>query len=365
MLKPIRYVSCSPALRACRRLQVQLMEWLCDPNVGAGDINRGNLVPPRVPTQIETNWVWRFLQKVDSGQSLLTRAITLATMSPTEKQLLQNWVNIVDSLENQFKANPPAWPAKPAISDSAWQAFRELMEAFYEKGLRSGLPYDANGTEVTNGGVNYAQFVKAFRDEHRLSPDPYAREICVLCGGVLDDIEVDHWIAKSAYPLLSVCVNNLLPICGKCNSTDNKGVKPVYSPIGFTDWFHPYLHPTNGRIYLDYDIQTLSITAVAVNPSDTEKVSNLDTLLNLGKRWTQEFKAEYLKQQKVLLRREKQRISNNNQRHTQAEILNHFQTVQADLLETEPNFEVHKTLLTGMMEPARLAAWKTELELVT
>jgi len=34
-----------------------------------------------------------------------------------------------------------AWPvARPHIDPAEWTAFKILMEAFYEKGLRSGLP---------------------------------------------------------------------------------------------------------------------------------------------------------------------------------------------------------------------------------
>ena len=87
------------------------------------------------------------------------------------------------------------------------------MEAFYEKGLNStnGIPYLSDGIPTAGGGVTYAQFVQEFREAHRLNQNHDAREVCVLCGGPLGQTpEVDHWIAKSAYPLLSVCADNLL-----------------------------------------------------------------------------------------------------------------------------------------------------------
>ena len=98
------------------------------------------------------------------------------------------------------------------------------MEAFYEKAFRAGLPYLEDGTPTTTGGVTYAQFVRAFRDRHRLNPHPDAREVCVLCGGPLGETPpVDHWIAKSEFPLLSMCNTNLTLVCGTCNSPSNKG----------------------------------------------------------------------------------------------------------------------------------------------
>jgi hypothetical protein len=340
--------------------------WLCDVNVGSADIIQANLVPPCVPTQIEADWLWGFLQKIDAGQSLLARAQILAAMSPADKGLLKGWVAAVSNLEKQFQSNPPVWPiARPTIPDAAWQAFRELMEAFYEKGLRSGLPYATNGSPVVNGGVMYAQFVQEFRDTHRLNPNPDAREVCVLCGGELKDIEVDHWIAKSVYPLLSVCADNLLPICGECNSTDNKGTKAVHCQGDFSDWFHPYRRHANGNVQMGYDLQARSIICTRVNPADAVKVANLDKLLNLSKRWTREFKAEYAKQQGILIQRERRRINKGQTRHAQNEILIHLQNVQDDLISTEPHYEVHSVLCTAMLEQSRLAAWEVELGLVS
>lgn len=366
MLKPIHHVPCSPALRACRRLQEHLLTWLCDPAVDVGDVTKANLQPPRVPTQIEADWLWNFLLKVDSGRTLLSRAQVITGMSPADKLAMLTWGQAVAVLSTQFQPNPPAWPqGKPAIPSDSWLAFKELMEAFYEKGLRSGLPYAVNGTPVNNGGVNYADFVQAFRDTHRLNPAPGAREVCVLCGGPLGQTpEVDHWIAKSTFPLLSVCADNLLPICGECNSTSNKGEKPVHMGGAFTDWFHPYLRHANGAIQLRYNLQTLSISASATNPADSPKVTNLDSLLNLASRWTREFKSEYIKQQGELIKREQLRKKQGLPSFTQPEIHVHIQTKQAVLLSTEPHHEVHSALFSAMLDQARLASWQVELELL-
>jgi hypothetical protein len=369
MLKPINQPLCCGALNACRNLQVKLTQWLCDPAIGAADINVNNLTPPRVSSQIEAYWLWDFLQKIDAGKTLLERAQRLADMPITDKQLLNDWVNSVGNLVSQFQQTPlTIWPVtRPAIPDTAWEAFKELMLAFYKKAFRSAaLPYLADGTPVATGGVNYTQFVEAFRNAHRLKPDPDAREVCVVCDGPLGQTpEVDHWIAESAYPLLSVCADNLLPSCGDCNSTSNKGTKAVHSNGNFADWFHPYFRHPNDSIRLVYDLQTHSITAAATSPSERVKVNNLDKLFNLSERWTREFKAEYSKQQEVLLKRERRRVSSGHARHTQVEVLEHLQTVQEDLLATEPHYEVHNVLCAAMLEQSRLAAWQTELGLVS
>ena len=367
MLKPIHYVPCAPALRACRRLQEHLLAWLCDPAIGAGDVTQANLQPPRMPTQIEADWLWGFLLREMGRRPLLERAQALAAMPVNEKVELTSWCQTVSAIAGQFQPNPPAWPqTKPAIHVTAWNAFKELMEAFYEKGLNStnGIPYLADGTPTAGSGVTYAQFVQEFRDAHRLNLTPGAREICVLCGGSHGDTpHVDHWIIKSAFPLLSVCADNLQLICSTCNEAPNKGDKPVHTAGNFSDWFHPYLRHTNGAIRLDYNLQELSIKVVANAASDAPKVARLDKLLNLETRWNREFKAEYTKQQSVLIGREKRRIARGDTRHTQAEVQAHLQAVQDDLMPTEPHYEVRNVLCAAMLDHARLASWRVELEL--
>ncbi|HCF4145012.1 HNH endonuclease [Pseudomonas aeruginosa] len=365
MLKPIHRVACSPALVACQRLMQRFALWLCDPATTGAHINQLGLQPPVLASPIEANWLWDFLQRVDSGRSLLSRAQTVAAMPLEQKAALATWIQTVSALAAQFHPAPNQWPInRPVASELDWKAFKALMEAFYEKAFRSGLPYLSNGTPTAAGGANYADYVSAFRNEHRLSPAPNAREVCVLCGGPLGDTpHVDHWINKSAFPLLSVCADNLQLICSTCNEAPNKGDKPVHSNGSFVDWFHPYLRPGNAALQLDYVLPELSVRCSAKTPADQSKAGNLDALLNLANRWTREFKAEYAKHQDVLIRREQRRIKTTQSRHTPAEILSYVQQWQADLAASEPHHEVHQALATALQEPSRLAAWHRELNL--
>lgn len=366
MLKPIRQPFCCGALNACFKLQMHLLNWLCDPTTAVADLTQINLMPPRVPTRIEADWLWRFLY--GRTQTRLNQAKVIVNMSASEKTALLNWGNSVAAIAAQFLPVAPTWPITlPLIPAPAWTAFKGLMEAFYERGLKSdrGLPYRADGTPVATGGVNYTDFVQAFRDAHRVTHDPNARQICVLCGGPLGDTpHVDHWIIKSAFPLLSVCADNLQLICSTCNEAPNKGDKPVHSAGSFVDWYHPYLRPTNGTLALEYVLPELAVKCTSVHPLDQTKVDNLDRLLNLANRWTREFKAEYAKQQDVLRVRERKRVERGQARHSQLEIQTFVQQWQDDLIPSEPHHEVHHTLSMALLEPARLAAWHNELGLV-
>lgn len=363
MLKPITQPFCCGALNACLELQMHLLRWLCDPMTVSADVTQINLAPPRVPTQIEADWLWRFLY--GRKQTRLEQAKIIAGMSAADKTALLGWSNSVVAVAAQFLPAPPSWPiTRPVIHATAWTAFKDLMEAFYEHGLKSGLPYLANGTPVAANGVSYGSFVEAFRDAHR--PHPDALDLCVLCGGELGDTpEVDHWISKGQYPLLSVCQDNLVPICHDCNSSANKGEKPVHAAGCFDDWLHPYLRSGHGKVSVDYRLNTRSVTCAAVNQSDAEKARHLDELLNLSTRWTRRFKAEYLIQQGDLKRLAEKKKQTQQGAVSRAEIQHILQGEQSKLSPQRPWYEVHCALFAALLHQSRLDAWQTELDLVS
>jgi len=339
------------------------LEWLCDAVVTGASVTRANL-GLRLNTVIEADWLWRLLSKEVRGQSLLNRAQTIADMNVGDKALLLSWVQTVIDLTTQFQPGAPAWPnpkTDPSIPPDAQKALSDLMQAFYTKGLKPGLPYSSDGTPVVNGGVTYADFVQEFRAAHRLDLNPDSREVCVLCGGPFVTPEVDHWVAKAAFSLLSVCGDNLLPICGDCNSPSNKGTKPVFSegPAAFSDWFHPYLRSGYGTIKIEYDSNKRKIIAAAMVPADAAKIGNLDGLLNLASRWTLEFKAEYQDLKKTI----RQLIQLGRLACTALDIEQYVLQKQAELLSSEPNYEVYSTLMSTVLEQTRLASWQTELDL--
>lgn len=367
MLKPIHRLTCSPALEACQRLMLQFSLWLCDPATSGAHLTPQDLQPPVVGSKIEADWLWNFLQRVEARQSLLDRAQTLAAMPAAQKTALAAWVQIVSAVATQFQPSPVLWPVNSPLADVAdWIAFKTLMEAFYEKGFRSGLPYRADGTPTAADGVTYAEYVSAFREAHRLNPNPHARQVCVLCGGPLGDTpHVDHWIIKSAFPLLSMCADNLQLICNTCNEAPNKGDKPVHSAGSFADWFHPYLRPGNGALQLEYVLPDLTVRCLAASPADKPKAVNLDALLNLSSRWTREFKAEYARHQDALRRRDLKRIADGQKKQTLQDLQLYVQHWVGDLSVAEPHYEVHVLLGNAMTHLARTRAWLSELATVT
>jgi len=327
--------------------------WLCDPQVAGASVTQANL-RAKMGSAIEGDWLWTLLARTRNRKTFLERAERIANLPRAEKSGLQQWIQAVNSLAQHFGPTPPAaLPANPPNDWGArgewWTCFKDVMVAFYEEGLRGGLPYAANGAPTANVAlrVSYDQFVREFRAMHRLDPHPDAREVCVLCGGPLVLPAVDHWLAKTAFPLLAVCADNLLPICGECNSAPQKGQKDVHTAGAFFDWFHPYLRHANGVIRLRYDDVALKVCADSATGSDVERVKSLDGLLNLGQRWTREFKAEYRSLQREM---QKRGIS-------QANCVREFiDDYRAGLSDAEPNSEVHGLLAESLRLPARLMA---------
>lgn len=358
MLKPIRRVACSPALAACQQLMRRFALWLCDPQVSGVTITQANLQASMGST-IEGDWLWHLLAGSTGTKALLEKAKRIADLPQADKDGLRQWMDAVSALAQHFGPVPPAaMPVNPPNGwgnrHECWAAFKDLMVAFYKEGLRDGLPYAANGAPTADPAlrVRYEQFVREFRAAHRLDPHPEAREVCVLCGGPLVLPAVDHWLAKTAFPLLAVCADNLLPICGECNTAPQKGQKAVHTGGAFTDWFHPYLRHANGAILPRYDDATLSIRVDSTTPADAVKVQNLDGLLNLSERWTREFKAEYWR-----LQREAQRRYIGNVQALQQRLMEY----RRDLSAAEPHYEIHTLLAETLLAPARLQAFAQEM----
>jgi hypothetical protein len=206
--------------------------------------------------------------------------------------------------------------------------------------------------------VTYERFKKDFLREHKIDKKVDAREACVMCGAELRKAQVDHWVAKAAYPLLSVCADNLIPMCDECNEAPNKGKSPVHTAGAFQDWFHPHKRHPGGKLVLRLNVPAFGIELESTDPMDAQRVANLDKLLNLQTRWSKELRAEYRKVQRSI---EKQQFKNGVPL-TFVELYELIVDWVEELSAEEPNHEVHQVLAKALLDPSRMLAWHTELE---
>lgn len=363
MLKPIHPVKCLPALAACQQLMQRFALWLCDASVQGADVTQANL-QAQMGAVIEGDWLWWLLARIHNKNPLLNSAQATADLSPGEKQGLMQWIQAVSQVDQHFGATPhTVLPATPPngwrTRSGSWPVFCAVMNAFYEEGFKSGLPYQSDGTPTADNAlrVGYEQFKREFRQAHRLDPHPDAREVCVLCGGPFTQPQVDHWIAKVHIPILAVCADNLLPVCSECNQAPQKGQKPVHTNGSFSEWFHPYFRHANGEITLRYDEPSFCVRAESVSPGYAQKVKNLDALLNLGDRWTREFKAEYRRLQRELEMRAKRKRERLHAGLNENELQAHMAQYRDRLSRDEPYFEVHQRVVDAMLSPSRQQAF--------
>lgn len=365
MLRPIRKTDCAAALNATQKMIQGFSLWLCKPKSSGATLNKAK-IDRLMQTPYESLWLWNFLNATKKGKTHLERAQHLADLPTDKKRHLKKWIIASTNVEAYFdliptgKKIPITLPfAQYTDGDIHWKNLKDLMEAFYIKGLKEGLAYQPNGTAATNKkeALNYHAFRDSFIAFHQKDRHEYAREICVICNGELRNVSVDHWIAKAAYPLLSVCANNLVPICSECNQSPNKGAKSVHTDGSFEDWFHPHLRHPDGTLNITYEPTKFGVVLTSTRPSDTKRVENLNTLFNLEQRWTREFKGEYRKLYNSILTRHRK----TGQELTLKALCQQIDFWADGLTIGQPHFEVHKALADSLRDANRLMVWHTDL----
>ena len=200
--------------------------------------------------------------------------------------------------------------------DGIISCLRTLLEAFYQIALQEGLPIDSRG--ITGRSFDRRQVVEIFEAEN------YG-QVCLLCDGDMNGPDVDHWLPKSMYPALSCHPKNLMPVCHRCNSRECKGEK---SPITlanhrpFDDWFHPYERPAHAN--LTVNVTGSQVSLVNADQEQQTPLNNLDSLLKLTPRWSEEYKRQashYLRQLYHKVRKNKIKPTTNELLHTISEWL--------------------------------------------
>lgn len=361
MLKPISHSKWSPALAACQKMMVKFALWLCEPAVNSRQISQITLGKV-LGTPEEGEWMWSFLQRKVGTKRLLERARKVASLSTAEKHFLHLWVMRAKDVGQHFAlaSNTAPLPTDRPIQNKAhWGAFKTLMEGFYSPGLTHGLPYDANGNVTSDAAlqVNYQRFKDEFLFKHKIDKHKAARGACVICGAELCKSHIDHWVSKADFPLLSICADNLIPICDECNESPNKGFKKVHTAGSFKDWFHPYKRHPTGKLVLAATSPPLGVDLKSTHIADAQSVENLNHVFNLKSRWSKELRAEYRKLQRLLERRQ----AKNNAPLTLLQFDEVITAWGSDLSASEPNHEVHQVLFQALQDPLRFLSWHTEL----
>ena len=352
MLIPVRPSSCAPGLIASKELQATLILWLCAHDRVVADLTDNN-VHGLHADPIVGDWLVRFLHRTQDGVKIKSRCETLANLPAGEKDRVIAWLRDAGNVASQFEAEPPGWPVNAPLERLAWSSLRTLLIAFYEIGLGEGLPFNPAGQPTRTEGLKRERFVAAFKRES-------AEWVCVLCQGPADGLQVDHWIAKAHFPNLSVAPDNLLPICGDCNSSAYKGHKLVLSPgqaQPFLEWFHPFYRPAHDKVQLNY--RGGKVHVEPLNADYEPHVRNLDALLKLSARWSNYHRMHYGDYQRELAGK----IRRGRVAGTLDGVREELRECLAEINDGTRKYHpfLQKLVVESVLEPARLEAWLAEL----
>ncbi|MDV6345297.1 hypothetical protein R2Q26_12190 [Nitrosomonas sp. Is37] len=272
------------------KFQSDLLHALCDPNLTGSHVTI-EWVKLRRP-DIDTDWIDRFCAWYKSGKSILDRMQVVAALPNADKQMLVDHyaTNIfyADAFDN-FKAPPAIAPLPGGLSSNAAAAYRDFFELFYDPIFYSNKGYPIIDSPNTNNKrFSKDNYLEAY---HAANPDV---KVCPLCDGSMDGAELDHWLAKKHLPELNCYPQNLVEICGTCNSRSNKGEKLALdskTTKPFDSWFHPHLRPAAGHfeIKIDQGVPML----VSDDPLIQTKLNKLDGLINLSERWSNEYRNQF------------------------------------------------------------------------
>ncbi len=292
MLHRINLPNCRHALEWIVQLQDDLITALCADDVRAADVTPEWIIAKR--PDIDSAWINRFCTWKKEKATFLEYMQRIAALPPAAKgQIIQHFHNNLKYHEafDSTKNPPQTVSINNVLNQDAAMKYCAFLELFYDPTFYNpkGFPIDANGN--AGGKFHKDVYLECFRninDEVR---------VCPLCDGGLDGSEVDHWLAKKHFPELSCEPHNLVEICSACNSRANKGEKQALSSGAtkpFDNWFHPYLRPASGAFSIQIEAKGI-IKLNGQTAQDDLCINKLDTLINLCKRWGEEYRSVQIK----------------------------------------------------------------------
>jgi hypothetical protein len=269
------------------QLQGDLLHALCDPAISAGDVTVDWAKARRA--DIDATWLEKFCAWSKKEKSVLDRMRGVAGLSAVDKQSLVAHYDRNLRYPEAFNAALPPPPATTPLQDglpeNAAAAFCEFFKMFYDP-----IFYNKKGYPIVAPDLNGKPFT---RDRYLIAchaANP-GMKVCPLCDGSMDGAELDHWLVQKHLPELNCHPNNLVEICGACNSRTNKGEKLALdkgAAVPFDNWFQPHLRPAAGlfAVKIECGKPTLMSDDLAIQA----RLDSFNGLINLTKRWTHEYR---------------------------------------------------------------------------
>jgi len=268
-------------------LQKRLLKALTPPTLTAASVTTGWV--QQVWHDLDPEWVRRFCELKRDKRTQLERLQVIAAAPGPFRQALfdefcrQNRSRVLFEAGGDFRdlarlANVDAERAK---------AVREFFKVCYARFSHSSSDNWPGLALPGSRSLCNRDYKDAFRSRYPTSV------VCPYCDGEIGTPELDHYLAKSAFPLLACSPRNLVPVCPSCNDANTaKGKRPAITegdPRSMQDWLHPFFRPASSKVCIrltgapEDSIPRLSST----DPAEQIRLDNhADLIRSLSERWT-------------------------------------------------------------------------------
>lgn len=284
-LHPVKLPKSARYLFRVVALQKKLLKALAQPGVHASIINTAWV--QNVWCIQDPEWVRKFC--LGGQESVLHPLRTIATANQDARQALydefrkQNKVAKMLAAGGNFRKieSLPGFTAQ--LADAVTQLFKRCYKLLSHNTESAWHGYAFSGNcAITNS---------AYKED--FCSDYPTMVVCPYCDGEIGSPELDHYLAKSSFPLLACSPWNLVPVCRNCNDmVTAKGDRlaiTIGSPCCTNDWLHPLFRPAsaNAQIKLNGNPRHAIPQLYSADPIEQTRLNNHAWLIRtLSSRWT-------------------------------------------------------------------------------
>lgn len=282
-LHPVKLPKSSIHLFRIVFLQKRLLKALADPGLNANTIDTAWV--QRVWRKLDAEWVRKFCRGKQESVLHPLRAIAAADITARQalyaEFCLQNKVACVLNTGGDFQDISTL----PGFTGQLVNQVKKLFKRFYTL-LSNDTNHQWNGYDF---GCNGCISNRDYKDD--FCRDYPTCEVCPYCDGDIGTPELDHYLSKGGFPLLSCSPWNLVPVCKSCNGIGAKGSRPAITtgpPNSMVDWLHPFFRPASHQVKIRLSGTPRDSIPQLHSPDATEQIrlSNHTALIqSLSTRW--------------------------------------------------------------------------------
>lgn len=275
--------------------QKRLLKALADPALDPNSLDTAWV--QAVWKTLDREWVRKFcLGKKDSvliPLKQIAAAPFLARQALFEEFCRQNKVKAMLNVGGDFKDLLSLPNFTSDLADAVKDFFGRCYELLGEKKARKWIGYEFPGLRTTR------TISKSSYKDHFCEDLP-TKVVCPYCDGEIGTPQLDHYMAKSSFPLLACSPWNLVPICVSCNdAVTAKGDRPAITlgpPPSAKDWLHPFFRPASVQVQIKLNGTPQNSIPQLYSPDPAEDLplqNHTELIRSLSKRWTNLAAAHY------------------------------------------------------------------------